>query len=100
MAVDATVIWRINDVDTAARNSAETISKTGEDQNSVDIGDIKKMKNDVLKQAEASLAAFIGAVQYSDTFGVATATQPEVLQTVSQPVVPGIVVETIATIQR
>ena len=27
MAVDATVIWRITDVDTAALNSAETISK-------------------------------------------------------------------------
>ena len=31
MAVDATVIWRIDDVDVAARNSAETISKGGED---------------------------------------------------------------------
>merc|ERR1719313_960867 len=29
MAVDATVIWRITDVETAALNSAETISKTG-----------------------------------------------------------------------
>eukprot|EP01052_Picozoa_sp_SAG31_P000084 SAG31_NODE_3_length_45830_cov_42.279701_11_plen_442_part_00 len=93
MAVDATVIWRINDVDTAARNSAETISKTGEDQHSNDIGDIRKLTNDVLKQAEASLAAFIGAVQYSDTFGVAAATQPEVVKTVSQPVVPGMVID-------
>merc|ERR1719456_608997 len=32
MAVDATVIWRITDVETAALNSAETISKTGEDK--------------------------------------------------------------------
>merc|ERR1719163_2082235 len=31
MAVDATVIWRITDVATAALNSAETISKSGED---------------------------------------------------------------------
>jgi hypothetical protein len=32
MAVDATVIWRITDADTAAKNSAETISKTGADE--------------------------------------------------------------------
>merc|ERR1712100_436142 len=30
MAVDATVIWRITDVETAALNSAETITKTGQ----------------------------------------------------------------------
>merc|ERR1719473_2285416 len=93
MAVDATVIWRINDVDTAARNSAETITKTGDDNAGDDIGDIRKLTNDVLKQAEASLAAFIGAVQYSDTFGVAAATQPAVVKTVSQPVVPGMVID-------
>lgn len=84
MAVDATVIWRINDVDTAARNSAETISKTGGDATNSDLGDIHKLTNDVLKQAEASLAAFIGAVQYSDTFGVAAAAQGDgIVPTVS-----------------
>jgi regulator of protease activity HflC (stomatin/prohibitin superfamily) len=76
MAVDATVIWRIHDADIAARNSAETIGNDGgEHTNDKNIGDIAKLKNDVLKQAEASLAAFIGSVQYSDTFNVAAAVQ-------------------------
>jgi len=74
MAVDATVIWRITDVETAALNSAETISKTGKEQDGHDLGSLTKLTNDVLKQAEASLAAFIGAVEYSSTFSVATST--------------------------
>merc|ERR1719473_1978146 len=74
MAVDATVIWRITDVETAALNSAETISKTGREQDGHDLGSLTKLTNDVLKQAEASLAAFIGAVEYSSTFAVATTT--------------------------
>lgn len=74
MAVDATVIWRISDVATAARNSADTIAKDGREEHG-NLGDIKKLSNDVLKQAEASLAAFIGAVNYSDTFNVAAAIQ-------------------------
>ncbi|GMH59939.1 hypothetical protein TrRE_jg3516 [Triparma retinervis] len=71
MAVQSTVIWRITDALTAARNSADTISRNGDDKVG-DLGDITKLTNDVLKQAEASLAAFIGAVNYSDTFNVAT----------------------------
>eukprot|EP00239_Pterosperma_sp_CCMP1384_P003493 CAMPEP_0197850822 /NCGR_PEP_ID=MMETSP1438-20131217/16503_1 /TAXON_ID=1461541 /ORGANISM="Pterosperma sp., Strain CCMP1384" /LENGTH=490 /DNA_ID=CAMNT_0043464197 /DNA_START=212 /DNA_END=1684 /DNA_ORIENTATION=+ len=72
MAVDATVIWRITDVEVAAKNSAETITATGGDELG-NVGDIAKLRDDVLKQAEASLAAFIGAVNYSDTFNVAAA---------------------------
>lgn len=79
MAVDATVIWRIEQVDTAARMSADTIQKDGRDT-ATDLGDITKLSNDVLKQSEASLAAFIGAVNYSDTFNVAAAVQaPEMI---------------------
>jgi len=74
MAVDATVIWRITDVETAALNSAETITKNGGDRDGQDLGSLTKLTNDVLKQAEASLAAFIGAVEYSATFSVAAAT--------------------------
>lgn len=88
MSVDATVIWRISDVSTAARNSADTISKDGKDDKQ-NLGDIKKLSNDVLKQAEASLAAFIGAVQYSDTFNVAAAVQRPALPDLSEaPVLP------------
>lgn len=77
MAVDATVIWRITDVASAALNAGETIAQDGSDTKAGDIGSIAKLTNDVLKQAEASLAAFIGAVNYSDTFNVAAAVQQD-----------------------
>jgi regulator of protease activity HflC (stomatin/prohibitin superfamily) len=75
MAVDATVIWRITDVEAAALNAGETIKNDGSETKAGDIGSITKLRNYVLKQAEASLAAFIGAVNYSDTFNVAAAVQ-------------------------
>lgn len=74
MHVKATVIWRILNVATAAKNSAETIQKDGRDETG-DLGNFAKLRNDVLKQAEASLAAFIGAVNYSDTFHIAAQVQ-------------------------
>mmetsp|Transcript_25221 Transcript_25221/g.51314 ORF Transcript_25221/g.51314 Transcript_25221/m.51314 type:complete len:534 (-) Transcript_25221:235-1836(-) len=78
MSVNATVIWRITDVRTAAKNAAETIQDSGTDRfKSVD--DIRALSNDVLKQAEASLAAFIGAVNYSDQFNVAAVVQSQEL---------------------
>lgn len=91
MAVDATVIWRITDVESAALNSGETIQKDGKDTPENDIGSITKLTNDVLKQAEASLAAFIGTVNYSDTFNVAAAVQTSdmVMSVVSGQVVAG-----------
>jgi len=86
MAVDATVIWRITDVETAALNSAETIHKDGSDVKGNNINSLDKLTNDVLKQAEASLAAFIGAVEYSATFNVAAAVShtPNVAVAVSE----------------
>merc|ERR1719330_340894 len=45
MAVDATVIWRIIDVEAAALNSGETIAKDGTDTRADDIGSISKHKN-------------------------------------------------------
>jgi len=39
------------------------------------VENISSLSNDVLKQAEASLAAFIGGVNYSDQFAVAAAVQ-------------------------
>eukprot|EP01059_Diplonema_ambulator_P000006 TRINITY_DN0_c0_g2_i1.p1 TRINITY_DN0_c0_g2~~TRINITY_DN0_c0_g2_i1.p1 ORF type:complete len:565 (+),score=238.47 TRINITY_DN0_c0_g2_i1:78-1697(+) len=59
MLTDATVNWRISDVELAARNAAETMKGSG---------DITKLRNDILKQASASLSSFIGTVNYSDTF--------------------------------
>jgi regulator of protease activity HflC (stomatin/prohibitin superfamily) len=40
---------------------------------------IDKLQNDVLKQATASLAAFIGGVRYSDTFHVSAAQSNDVV---------------------
>lgn len=75
MSTDATVIWRITDVATAAKNAAETISKSGSENSGGDVGNIQKLTNDVLKQAEASLASYIGAINYSDNFNVSAIIQ-------------------------
>lgn len=68
------MIWRITDVHVAAKNAAETIKPSGTDVRN-NLENISALCNDVLKQAEASLAAFIGGVNYSDQFAVAAAVQ-------------------------
>lgn len=84
IAVMATVNWRIINVETAARMAADTMLQGGgrnasmrhhTDTDDVHVNasgalDLGKLRNDVLKQAEASLSAFIAMVNYSDTFGV------------------------------
>lgn len=73
MHTDATVVWRITDVESAAKMSAETMQRDGSDvQNTAD-ADIHKLRNDVLMQATASLAAFIGEIRYSDSFHISAA---------------------------
>ena len=72
MLVDATVLWRIADVETAVRMSAETMSPDGSKRMT---GDVAKLRNDVLKQAEASLASFIGTLNFSDTMAAAAVSQ-------------------------
>jgi len=72
MLVDATVIWRIADVDTAVRVGAETMGPGGADDST---NNIVKLRSDVLKQAEASLASFIGTINFSDTMAVAAINQ-------------------------
>jgi len=70
MTVAATINWRISDVDTAVRMSAETMNSDG---SNVMGDDIKKLRYDVLKQAEASLSSYIGTVNYSGTFAMQSA---------------------------
>ena len=65
MRVTSTVNWRITTVEVAATMAAETMARSGVD--GAVSGDISKLRNDVLKQAIASLAAFIGTVNYSDS---------------------------------
>merc|ERR1719399_2126639 len=71
MHTDATVVWRITDVHAAAKWSAETMRNDGSDAPIQ--SDVKKLRNDVLKQATASLAAFIGEIRYSDSFHISAA---------------------------
>eukprot|EP00908_Phaeocystis_cordata_P026610 Transcript_9102.p1 GENE.Transcript_9102~~Transcript_9102.p1 ORF type:complete len:491 (-),score=217.66 Transcript_9102:1036-2361(-) len=65
MTVSSTINWRIFDVGVAARMSAETMGAR--------VDNMDKMRNDVLKQAEASLSSFIGTVNYSGSFALAAA---------------------------
>ena len=58
--VNSTVNWRIVAVETAATMAAETMAASGR---AGDVAaDISKLRRDVLKQALASLAGFIGSV--------------------------------------
>lgn len=71
MAVNSTVSWRIVDPKLAATFAAETMATSGK---VADVSnDIVKLRNDVLQQALASLAAFIGGVNYSESFHVSAA---------------------------
>mmetsp|Transcript_79428 Transcript_79428/g.206349 ORF Transcript_79428/g.206349 Transcript_79428/m.206349 type:complete len:526 (+) Transcript_79428:101-1678(+) len=72
MMVTSTVTWRIVDPMLAATMAAETMAVS--DGGSVS-SDIKKLRGDVLKQAIASLASFMGGVNYSDSFHMAAAAQ-------------------------
>jgi len=71
MLVTSTVTWRIADPMCAATVAAETMAVAGGKISS----DIKKLRGDVLKQATASLASFMGGVNYSDSFHMAAAAQ-------------------------
>lgn len=73
MNVTSTVNWRIIDVECAATLAAETMAISGRQ---ADLGfDISKLREDVLKQAIASLSSFIASVNYSDSFHLAAAAQ-------------------------
>merc|ERR1712048_204314 len=71
MMVTSTVTWRIVDAMLAATMAAETMNVGGGAVSS----DINKLRSDVLKQAIASLASFMGGVNYSDSFHMAAQAQ-------------------------
>ena len=75
VAVTSTVNWRIVNVETASLMAIKTLYIGEAESHKSHAADISKLQNDVLKQAEASLASFIGSVNYSDTFHVAAAAQ-------------------------
>ena len=88
MHVDATVCWQIDDVKLCAEKAAETMHQQTNDKTKTEntVNTIKKLRSDVLKQAEASLSALIGKVNFSDTFAAATIMQTGIAPT---PVVMG-----------
>eukprot|EP00933_Yihiella_yeosuensis_P007305 TRINITY_DN11226_c0_g1_i1.p1 TRINITY_DN11226_c0_g1~~TRINITY_DN11226_c0_g1_i1.p1 ORF type:complete len:527 (-),score=124.77 TRINITY_DN11226_c0_g1_i1:243-1823(-) len=67
MLVTSTVTWRIVNPTLAATMAAETMAVGGKKTSE----DFPKLRKDVLKQAIASLASFIGGVNYSDSFHMA-----------------------------
>jgi len=71
MQVTSTVTWCIKNPTLAATMGAETMAVGSKAVSS----DIKKLRQDVLKQAIASLASFIGGVNYSDSFHMAASVQ-------------------------
>jgi len=73
MMVSSTVNWRIIDVEVAATMAAETMAMSGREGEVS--ADISKLRKDVLKQALASLAGFIGSVNYSESFHMSAAVQ-------------------------
>merc|ERR1719284_2283368 len=64
MEITSTMNWRITDVIVAATNAAETMAQSG--KAGAVSADITKLRGDVRKQAIASLAGFIGGVNYSE----------------------------------
>lgn len=79
MTVTSTVTWRILNPLLAANMAAETMSMQGKSVSA----DITKLRSDVLKQAIASLASFMGGVNYSDSFHMAAAAQKTIGRTKS-----------------
>merc|ERR1719498_1728384 len=73
MMVTSTVNWRIVDVEVAATMAAETMAVSGRTEDVT--ADISKLPRDVLKQALANLAGFIGGVNYSESFHMSAAAQ-------------------------
>jgi len=86
MHVTATVCWQITDVQTCVERAVDTMGgptaqaapSNGRQQAPASLAQydaVSKLRNDVLKQAEASLSALVGKVHFSSTFSAATALQ-------------------------
>lgn len=69
MSINSTVVWKIEDINKSANILAAEITPNNWGVSTVTI-DINKLRNDVLKQVIASLATFIGTVNYSNTLNV------------------------------
>lgn len=88
MHTSASCVWRVTDVMKAAKMSAETMRSDGRDVQRSDQSNVNKLQNDVLKQATASLAAFIGEIRYSDSFHLSASIQEKDADSSGKPPVP------------
>jgi regulator of protease activity HflC (stomatin/prohibitin superfamily) len=88
MHTTASCVWRVTDVMKAAKMSAETMRHDGRDVRTSDQSNMNKLQNDVLKQATASLAAFIGEIRYSDSFHLSAQVQEVGTDLTEKPPVP------------
>ena len=83
MQIDGTVCWQIDDVQLCAERAAETmhhkesdvVGHDGKRLNTTGGNQIVKLREDVLKQADASLSALVGKVNFSDTMSPNTLVQ-------------------------
>mmetsp|Transcript_76923 Transcript_76923/g.205596 ORF Transcript_76923/g.205596 Transcript_76923/m.205596 type:complete len:483 (+) Transcript_76923:52-1500(+) len=71
LSVSATVTWNIVDVGLAARLAAQTMG-VASGRGGQDVV-MPKLKDDVLKQALASMSAFIGSTRYTESVGMSAA---------------------------
>jgi len=62
LEVTANISWLIADVGLAAKMASDTMGSGGDD--------LQQIKNDVFKQCEASLSAFVGGLTYAEKVGV------------------------------
>jgi len=74
VSVTSTVNWRIVNPEVTAVMAANTQTMSGTGETSADI---TKLRRDVLKQALASMASFVGSVNYSGSFHVSAANNAE-----------------------
>lgn len=77
MEVTSSVNWQIVDVELAARMASESMKSGRHNDSSSGArnADISKLRKDVLKQAIAALASYIGGVNYSESFHISAAAQ-------------------------
>lgn len=77
LLVEATVVWHVDKPGNAARRAADTMQNSGVSIGATNDSDrtLASLTDDVLKQARASLAMFIGELRYMDTFHMSSTIQ-------------------------
>lgn len=69
MNIDATIVWKIKDINKAAAVMTETIMQSDLSVGSItedDIGSLSKLRKDIMKQGVGAIARFISQINYED----------------------------------